>query len=111
MRPGDPWLWFAIVGGLVFGSIKVKFIFDRACRKNVARIAELPDPKLWLFFRPAFFIFLALMIGAGALLSRSAHGSFPFLIGVATLDFSLAVALLGSSRLFWSKPAASPSIE
>ena len=100
MRADDAWLWFAIGGGLVFGSLKVKYIFDRACRKNLARIAALPDPKIWQFFRPAFFFFLALMITAGATMSRGAHGNFPFLIGVATLDFSLAVALLGSSRNF-----------
>ncbi len=103
MRADDPWLWFAVAGGLFFGSLKVKYVFDRACRKNLARIAALPDPKLWQFFRPAFFFFLALMITAGAAMSRSAQGSFPYLIGVATLDFSLAVALLGSSRNFLSR--------
>jgi len=100
LRSDHTWLWLALVGGLVFGSLKTKYIFDKACRKNLDRIASLSDPKLWQFYRIGFFFFLALMIATGATLSRNAHGNFPFLIGVATLDFSLAVALLGSSRNF-----------
>ena len=100
MRPGDLWLWFAIAGGAVFGSLKILYVFNPACRRNLDRIANLGDPKLWQFFRPQFFFFLALMIAAGAALSHGARGSFPFLVTVATIDFSLAVALLGSSLNF-----------
>ena len=100
LQPGNLWLWFAIAGGAVFGSLKIAYIFNAACRRNLERIAALGDPRLWQFFRPQFFFFLALMITAGAALSHGARGSFPFLIAVATLDFSLAVALLGSSLNF-----------
>ena len=48
---------------------------------------------------------LAVMIAAGATLSRLAHGHYPLLIAVATLDLSLAVALLGSSTVFWKQKA------
>jgi len=100
LRPGNLWLWFAIAGGAVFGSLKIYYIFNSACRSNLERIAKLSDPRLWQFFRLRFFFFLALMITAGAALSYGARGSFPFLVTVATIDFSLAVALLGSSFNF-----------
>ena len=100
MRAGDLWLWFAIAGGAAFGSLKIRYIFNPACRRNLDRIASLREPQLWQFFRARFFLFLALMIAAGAMASHGAQGSFPFLIAVATLDFSLAVALLGSSLNF-----------
>ncbi len=100
LRPGNPWLWFAVGGGAVFGLLKIYFIFNPACRRNLSRIADLHDPRLWQFFRPTFFFFLALMITAGATASHAARGDFAFLIAVATIDFSLAVALLGSSFSF-----------
>ncbi len=43
------------------------------------------------------------MILLGAVLSRMAHGHYAFLIGVAALDFSIAMALLGSSYVFWQR--------
>lgn len=100
MRPGDLWLWFAIVGGVVFGSLKIHYIFTPACRRNLERIASLDDPKLWLFYRPTFFIALALMIAVGATASNGARGNFTLLVTVATIDFSIGIALLGSSVSF-----------
>jgi hypothetical protein len=50
---------------------------------------------------------LAVMIATGATLSRLDHSNYPFLIAVATLDLSLAVALLGSSYVFWKRRAFS----
>ena len=93
-------LW-AIVGGVAAGSIKARYLFLPACRKNLRRIQALELPKLWQFFRPQFFVFLGLMISAGAMLSRWAEGDFTSLILVATLDISIATALLGSSAPFW----------
>ena len=66
---------------------------------------RLPQPQLWQFFRPGFFVALAAMIAAGATLSRLAQGSYPFLLTVAALDFSLSTALLGSSLVFWQRKA------
>ena len=43
------------------------------------------------------------MILGGAVLSRLAHGRYAFLIGVATLDLTIAVALVGSSYVFWQR--------
>jgi hypothetical protein len=44
---------------------------------------------------------LAVMIAAGAMLSRLAHGNHSFLIALARMDLSLAVALLDISAIFW----------
>jgi hypothetical protein len=41
----------------------------------------------------------------GATLSRLAHDNYYFLIGVAILDFSIAIALLSSSYVFWKLKA------
>jgi hypothetical protein len=103
LKPGQDLTWLAIVIGLLIGGVKAKYLFSKSCKKNLARIDLLLEPKLWQFYRPGFFIFLALMIATGATLSRMAHGNHTFLIGVAILDFSLATALLGSSYVFWTQ--------
>ena len=102
LRPGQIWPWFAILAGLLFGSVKARFLFSRSCKKNLARIDGLQRPRIWQFFRPLFFVFLVLMILVGATLSQMAHNDYPFLIGVALLDFSIGIALLGSASIFWS---------
>jgi hypothetical protein len=105
LHPGQNWPWFALVTGLVFGGLKARFLFGKSCGKNLARIAALNQPKIWQFFRPGFFVFLAMMILVGATLSRLAHDNYLFLIGVAILDLSIATALLGSSYIFWQQKA------
>ena len=105
LQPGRNWTWLTVVLGLSIGWLKVKFIFRRACQKNLARIALLSTPKIWQFYRPGFLLFLAAMIIIGSTLSRMAHGNYPFLIAMVTLDFSLATALFGSSFVFWKQQA------
>lgn len=105
LKPEQGWIWLAVVIGVLIGGAKAKYLFSKSCKKNLARIDLLRQRKLWQFYRPGFFIFLALMIATGATLSRMAHGSFSFLISVAILDFSLATALLGSSYIFWTQKA------
>ena len=97
------WIWFAFIAGILIGSVKTKFIFIKSCKKNLARINSLENPKIWQFFRAGFFFFLLLMILTGAYLSRAAHGNYTFLISVAVLDFSIGTALLGSSYVFWKR--------
>lgn len=92
--------WFAPLIGIAIGVLKVKYLFNRFCRRNLDRIASLDDPRVWQFFRPQFFLFLAAMILLGATLSRLAQENFPLAIFVIALDFSLATALLGSSLVF-----------
>jgi hypothetical protein len=104
LRPGLRGPILAAGGGLLAGGLKAKYLFSKSCRKNLARIDALSSPKIWGFFRPWFFLALAVMITTGATLSRLAHGSYPFLMGVGTLDISIATALLASSYVFWKRP-------
>ena len=97
---GSAWTWAAPVLGVAIGVPKVLFIFNRACDRNLDRIAALNDPKVWQFFRPVFFIALAAMIAAGAGMSVLAVSSFGWLVFVVALDFSLATGLLGSLPRF-----------
>ena len=103
LRPEANWPIFAVGIGLLAGLVKARFLFNRFCRKNLARIDALNHPMIWGFFRPRFFFFLALMIMAGATSSRMAHGHYPALIGVAALDVAIGTALLASSAVFWKE--------
>lgn len=105
LRPEQNWQWIFVVVGLLLGGLKARFLFSRSCRKNLVRIETLDQPHIWRFFRPRFFLLLALMILTGVTLSRMAQGHYQSLIGVGTLDLSLAIALLGSSIVFWQQRA------
>jgi hypothetical protein len=105
IRPDLPWAWMAVVLGVALGIVKARYIFNRSCRRNLRRIDALESPKLWQFYAPKFFLALALMITAGAILSRLAHDIYPFLIGVGALDLALSSALLISSHIYWLRPA------
>ena len=105
LRPEQNWQWIFVVVGLLLGGLKARYLFSRSCRKNLTRIETLDQPHIWQFFRPRFFLILTLMILAGATMSRLAEGHYPSLIGVGTLDLSLAIALLGSSIVFWRQRA------
>ena len=100
--PGRVWPLLAVFGGLLLGGWKGRVLFSRSCEKNLIRIDALERPRVWQFFRPGFFVFLLIMILAGATLSRMAQGNYPFLIGVAFLDLSIATALIESSYRFWA---------
>ncbi len=99
------WVGFSIAIGVLLGGLKSKYLFVKSCKKNLQRIDALEQPKLWQFYRPKFFFFLALMITTGVTLSRLAHGNYPFLLGVAALDISIATALLSSSVVYWQEKA------
>ena len=101
LRPEQNWQWTFVVAGLLLGLLKARFLFSKFWHKNATRIDTLDEPRLWQFFRPGFFLMLAVMILAGATMSRLAAGHYQSLIGVATLDLSLAMALLGSGLIFW----------
>ena len=103
LQPDRHWPWTAAATALLVGGIKAKFLFSKSCRKNLARIDALNQPKIWQFFRPVFFLFLSLMILSGAALTNVAHGNYPLLIGIATLDITIAIALLGSSYVYWKR--------
>ena len=101
LRPGQCWVWLSVGVGLLAGAAKARYLFSKSCRKNLARIDRLTQPKIWQFYRPGFFMFLGLMIALGVFLSKMAHGNYTLLLCVAGLDFSIATALLGSSYVFW----------
>jgi len=103
LRPGNYWSWLAPLLGFCIGLVKIRFIFSPSCKRNLKRISQLPQPKLWECFRIGFILFLIAMIMLGTTLSRMSHGNYPFLIGMVILDFSLATALLGSSYVFWQQ--------
>lgn len=105
LQAGHNWAWPAIVLGLAIGWLKVNFIFRNSCRNNLSRIMLLRAPRIWQAFRPGFLVFLAAMIVLGATLSRMAQGSYPSMMAMVVLDFSLATALLGSSHVFWQQQA------
>jgi len=105
LKPGEGWPWLAAVAGLFLGGLQGKFLFNRSCQRNLDRIAALDRPRVWQFFRPGFFATLTVMILVGVTLSRLAHNNYPFLIGVAILDLGIAIALLGSSYVFWKQKA------
>lgn len=103
LEPEKNWHWVAAAFGILAGGIKAKYLFSRACKRNLDRIAALKQPRIWQFFRPAFFIFLGVMILVGALLSRVAHNNYPLLIAVAILDLGIGSALVASSYVFWTQ--------
>ena len=99
------WPALAVVAGMLVGSLKIRYIFVHACRKNLARIMALPRPRIWQFYRSGFFLFMFMMIMLGRYLSQSAEGHYVGLLAMAILEISLGIALLGSSYVFWQEPA------
>jgi len=103
LHPESVWPYAIFIIGLVLGLIKTRYLFNKSAVKNIIRINELQNPRIWQFFRPVFFILLALMIATGAVLSRSSQGNFIYMLSVAILDFSLSIALALSGLLYWKK--------
>ena len=101
MRPGEYWPWIFIALGITLGVFQATMIFNRSCRKNITRINQLEDPRIWQFFRPGFFLALAIMISSGILLDHFSQGHYFFMLSVAAVDFALTISLLGSSYVFW----------
>jgi hypothetical protein len=95
-------MWVFLGAGSLLGLFQAVTIFSRSCRKNIRRIDQLQDPRLWQFFRPGFFGALTGMISAGVLLDHWSHGHYFFSLFVAGLDIALTISLLGSSYVFWT---------
>ncbi|MCK5794880.1 MAG: hypothetical protein KAH12_09235 [Anaerolineales bacterium] len=102
LKEGTLWPAVFIITGIVLGIIQVLFIFRHSCRKNMRRINLLNDPRLWQFYRPGFFMALAIMITSGILLNHFAQGYYYYMLAVAAVDFALTTSLLGSSYVFWT---------
>lgn len=107
IEPDCIWSMLAPMLGIIAGLVKARFIFIKACRKNIIRIRSLENPKLWQCFRPGMLIFLAIIIPAGAWMSRAAAGRYLYLCLVCALDLSICTGLLVSSIMFWKMKAFS----
>ena len=92
-----------MVTAFIVGLIKNRFIFSKFNLKNLNRIDNLEEPKIYQFFETRFFFLLCLMIVLGIILSRMAAGNYIALLAVGTLDLALATALIKSSTLFLKK--------
>ena len=101
MRPGEIWPWIFTHFGVILGVVQAATIFTRSCRKNIFRISQLKDPRIWQFFRPNFFLALTVMITSGVILDHFSKGNYFFMLGVAAIDFALTISLIGSSYIFW----------
>jgi hypothetical protein len=104
LRPDETWPWLAIATGALIGAAKARFLFRGFCRKNLDRIAALHNPQFWQAFRPGFYVFMTTMILLASTLSRLAIGNYSGLLAMFILDISIAVALLGSIRVFSQHP-------
>jgi hypothetical protein len=102
LNPSGGWTWAFLGAGSLLGIFQALTIFSRSCRKNIRRINQLQDPRLWQFFRPGFFLALAVMISAGVLLDHISSGRYFLTLFVAGLDIALTISLLGSSPVFWT---------
>jgi hypothetical protein len=100
LRPGAELNSIPFLIAVPVGGLKARYLFLPSCRRNLARIDALPDPKPWQFFRIGFFIFLLSMIWLGFWLSSQAAGEYGMLLAVSSMDLTLSVALLGSLRGF-----------
>ena len=87
--------------GVLLSLLKTKYIFIKSCQKNLLRIEQLEEPKIWQFYRIKFFIFLVGVISLGAFLSQQASGNYYFLVSVAIVDMALALALFISGFEFF----------
>jgi hypothetical protein len=102
------WTFTAPLLGVIAGLLKGKFLFSKSCKKNIQRIQSLANPQVWECFRPGMLIFLAIIIPAGAWMSRAAAGNYPYLCLVGALDLSISFALLTSSIVFLQLRAFRP---
>jgi hypothetical protein len=105
MDPQSMWAYASGLAGILAGLIKGKFLFSKACSKNVKRIRALEDPHIWHCFRPGMLLFLAIIIPTGAWMSKASAGNYTLLCLVGALDLSISFALLSSSIVFWELKA------
>lgn len=103
LREGFLWIAIFTLFGIALGIIQALFLFRHSCRRNILRISQLEDPRIWQFYRPGFFLALAVMITTGIVLNNFSRGHYFFMLAVASIDFALTISLLGSSYIFWTE--------
>ena len=53
VRPGTRLDMAGDTRGLLIGGIKTELIFEKACSRNLERIAGLDQPRIWQAYRTA----------------------------------------------------------
>ena len=38
LQSTSPWIWLAIASGIFLGSLKAKYLFRKACKKNLTKV-------------------------------------------------------------------------
>jgi len=100
IRGGQPWPWIAFASGILIGVIKSRLFLLKSCQKNLDRISGLLKPKLWQFYRVRFFIFLAVVISLGILVSSLSKDNYTGLCIIGAVDLSVGMGLFLSSYAF-----------
>ncbi|MDX1699166.1 MAG: hypothetical protein R3250_01050, partial [Melioribacteraceae bacterium] len=89
-----------MAGAFIVGLLKSRYLISKFNRKNIERIDKLENPKIYEFYEPRFFIFLALMIIVGQTSSILASGNYNALLIIGGINLTLSTALLKSSVVF-----------
>jgi hypothetical protein len=89
-----------MAGAFIIGLLKSRYLISKFNRKNIERINKLENPKIYQFYQPSFFFFLALMIIVGQTSSILASGSYIALLIIGGINLTLSTALLKSSVVF-----------
>ena len=89
-----------MTAAFIFGLLKSRFLISKFNRRNIKRIDKLENPKIYQFYEPRFFLFLALMIIIGQTSSILASGNYNALLIVGGINLTLSTALLKSSVVF-----------
>ena len=89
-----------MAGAFIVGLLKSRYLISKFNRKNIERIDKLKNPKIYQFYEPRFFIFLALMIIIGQTSSFLASGNYNALLIMGGINLTLSTALLKSSVVF-----------
>lgn len=111
---GPRWPVGVAIVSFAVGTLQGRTVFRRACVRNLRRIRALESPRPWQFFRPAFFLALAVMIGGAAALSVVARSGPAATLAVAGVDWLIGFSLLISSDAFLSRrqeTAPAPSLD
>jgi len=96
LSPGRVWPWLGAALGLLVGGLQARYAFRANCHKNLDRIAALERPRIWQFYRPGFFVALAIMIGCSGHHDR--HGRHAIPVGSRELRVSDRSGQRGAQR-------------
>lgn len=105
LEPGRPWPWLAVPAAMLIGFLKARFLLLRAARHNITRIASLARPRPWQVYRPGFLLFLLVNVALAKVVIEYSRGHYVLTILCGTMLLAIGFALLGSSFVWWRRPA------